>query len=396
TPDRTNIMIRCSEAVLSGHPDKFCDRIADAIVAAAYAIDPEAYAQVEVATWSDFIWLNGGIVTRDPFDVDLEKLIVDVGIDTGYCRDALRYDPGDEGCNSIDVENYKISDAICRIPGDPTEWTNYVNDQCIVIGWAGYDERVRFLPPEHFLAHSLREALDASFRMGGRLEKQGPDGKLLVRLRENVNPVGCRRNTWEIEQVLVTVQQRPDVEFGAVCEGVAEVVEEAYEAIAADDPRWRMEWRDIELLVNPNGPLLNGGSDGDNGQTGRKLAVDYYGPRVPIGGGALSGKDLTHIDRAGAYAARKACVEAVAAGEDSCEVLVAYAPGRSAPLEVRWSWEGRRNGGIDHNADRFTHEAARELACTMKPVALGDLARGTHFFDVTAPWNQTDGMTNRA
>ena len=177
---------------------------------------------------------------------------------------------------------------------------------------------------------------------------------------------------------------------------MAEVVEEAYEAIAADDPRWRTEWRDIELLVNPNGPLLNGGSDGDNGQTGRKLAVDYYGPRVPIGGGALSGKDLTHIDRAGAYAARKACVEAVAAGEDSCEVLVAYAPGRSAPLEVRWSWEGRRNGGIDRNADRFTHEAARELACTMKPVALGDLARGAHFFDVTVPWNQADGMTNRA
>ena len=30
--------------------------------------------------------------------------------------------------------------------------------------------------------------------------------------------------------------------------------------------------------------------------------MDYYGPRVPIGGGALSGKDLSHIDRAGAYA----------------------------------------------------------------------------------------------
>ena len=36
-------------------------------------------------------------------------------------------------------------------------------------------------------------------------------------------------------------------------------------------------------------------------------------------------------------------------------------------------------------------EAARELACTMKPVALGDLARGAHFFDLTAPWNQADG-----
>ena len=51
---------------------------------------------------------------------------------------------------------------------------------------------------------------------------------------------------------------------------------------------------------------MNGGSDGDNGQTGRKLVMDFYGTRVAIGGGALSGKHLTHIDRCGAYAAREA------------------------------------------------------------------------------------------
>ncbi|ACG75167.1 S-adenosylmethionine synthetase-like protein [Anaeromyxobacter sp. K] len=50
-------------------------------------------------------------------------------------------------------------------------------------------------------------------------------------------------------------------------------------------------------MVNPNGRLLNGGNDGDNGQTGRKLVMDYYGPHVTIGGGALCGKHLTHIDR---------------------------------------------------------------------------------------------------
>ena len=64
-------------------------------------------------------------------------------------------------------------------------------------------------------------------------------------------------------------------------------------------------------MVNPNGPLVEAGSDGDNGQTGRKLVMDFYGPRVPIGGGALSGKHLTHIDRIGAYAAREAAVRAV-------------------------------------------------------------------------------------
>ena len=61
---------------------------------------------------------------------------------------------------------------------------------------------------------------------------------------------------------------------------------------------------DGKRLCATDHPLINGGSDGDNGQTGRKLVVDYYGPRVAIGGGALAGKDFSHIDRAAAYAAR--------------------------------------------------------------------------------------------
>ena len=71
---------------------------------------------------------------------------------------------------------------------------------------------------------------------------------------------------------------------------------------------------EIDVLVNPNGPLLNGGSQGDNGQTGRKLVMVYYGPRVPIGGGALSGKDLSHIDRAAASSARQAALLTGVAG----------------------------------------------------------------------------------
>ena len=35
-------------------------------------------------------------------------------------------------------------------------------------------------------------------------------------------------------------------------------------------------------MVNPNGPLSDAGSRKDNGQTGRKLVMDYYGPRVPL------------------------------------------------------------------------------------------------------------------
>ncbi len=383
-------MIRSSEAVLAGHPDKFCDQIADAILAAAYTTDPGAYAQIEVATWSDWLWINGAVATKEPFAADLQQVILKLGVEIGYCRDDLRYDPYDKGCNHIDVQRYRIFDAICRPQEHPRLRTGGVNDQSLVIGWAGYDEKVRYLPPEHFLAHSLREALDASFLQSGILEKQGPDGKLLVRVRENVHPGDCRRNTWEIEQILVTVQQRQENEFGAVQEGVAHAVRKAVEELASADPRWRAEWRDIDLLVNPNGPLIAAGSDGDNGQTGRKLVMDYYGPRVPLGGGALSGKDLAHIDRAGAYAARKACVEAVAAGQDSCEVFLAYAPGSPDPLDVRWTSDRRSSIPVDRA--RFTHGATRTLALSaLRTMSLVDLAKGNHFFAPEAPWNKPTG-----
>ena len=45
-------MIRISEMVLPGHPDKFCDQIADAIVNQCKRVDPLAYCQVEVSVWS--------------------------------------------------------------------------------------------------------------------------------------------------------------------------------------------------------------------------------------------------------------------------------------------------------------------------------------------------------
>ena len=60
----------------------------------------------------------------------------------------------------------------------------------------------------------------------------------------------------------------------------------------------------LELILNPGGHFVLGGPDADTGLTGRKLAVDAYGPFVPTGGGAFSGKDPTKLDRSGAYMAR--------------------------------------------------------------------------------------------
>ena len=352
-------MIRMSEMVLPGHPDKFCDQVADAILAECYRADPRAYCQVEMSVWCDQAYLTGGIVTREPLARSLADILRATGREIGYVAP-----------NAIIADRYQVHDAVCQRREDPRTWTDHVNDQCITVGWAGYDEKVGWLPPEHYLAHAFRQALTDSCK-GGRLKGQGPDGKLLVRVRENPDD-------WRVEHVLVTVQQLPDIELVELTALVIDDLREAYSRLRAKDRRWTAPFDDIELLINPNGPLLNGGSDGDNGQTGRKLVMDYYGPRVPLGGGALSGKDFSHIDRAGAHAARQAALNAVRTGARECKVTVAYAPNVDEPLDVVWEMEGR---GERVPVERLRHSVVREHLCG--DVALGRLRAGTHFATAT-------------
>ena len=357
-------MIRVSEMVLPGHPDKFCDQVADAIIAECVAIDADAYGQVEVSTWSDQVWLSGGICTRRPLRRQLEEIVVETGL-------ALGYAPG----NHIDARRYKVTSIVCQLLDDPTRWSACVNDQSVVVGWAGYDRKTQYLPPEHYLAHSFREGLIEACRSGGALAGQGPDGKLLVRLREE-------GESWSLEHVLVTLQQSAATAVMDIAAATIGVLRTVYARLRDQDGRWRSNWRDVAVMVNPNGPLIEAGSDGDNGQTGRKLVMDFYGPRVPIGGGALSGKHLTHIDRIGAYAAREAAVRAVQSGADECLVRLAYAPNHAEPLDILYEMNGR---GERQKREFFSHPEmpARYPANVIGPM----LAQGRHFLDETLMWN---------
>ena len=57
-----------------------------------------------------------------------------------------------------------------------------------------------------------------------------------------------------------------------------------------------------------------GGSFAGCGVAGHKLACDTYGGIGRIGGGALSGKDPSKVDRSAAYMARKIARNIVQAG----------------------------------------------------------------------------------
>ena len=355
-------MIRCAEAVLDGHPDKFCDIIADRIVQLAMDVDPLACVQVEVGVWSDQLWLSGTIVSEETITFDASELVTTIANEIGYTAN-----------NHIDASKYQIANHICHVIADPCQYAEYYGDQCIAIGWAGYDKKTRFLPPEQFLAHLFREALANATRPDaeGALSGEGPDGKLLVRLRENFGG-----KEWCLEHVLVTLQHRPGTSLDDLKDYVLDLLEGIYTKLAKADPRWVLSFNNIEIIINPNGPFYEGGSDSDNGQTGRKLVMDYYGPRIPIGGGALSGKSLQHIDRLAAYAARQLAVEAVQHGAKDCLVQLNYAPGVIEPLDVYTSTPSR--------PETLTKQAIREKYQNIK---IGHLGYGTHFFDLNLPWN---------
>jgi len=310
-------MIRYAEAVLDGHPDRFCDLLADAILYRAYCMDPGIYGQVEVSVWSDIITFTGSIVSSEnDAVVDLRDVVDYIGRKIGYSRD-----------NHIDVEKYNIADHLCQIQDDPLKWTSNSNDQSIVVGYAGYDELTRYLPPEQFLAHFIRHQLTGM--LGDRLKPHGPDGKVLVLIKES----DCG-SMWHIEKVLCTMQQHESAGFFDFTLLLATAIKDILDMVCRHDLRWVSN--KTEILVNPNGPLLNGGSDGDNGQTGRKLVMDFYGPRIPIGGGALHGKDFTNIDRSANLMAREYAIKYLQSSLDiECTVEACYAPNMKEPLHVK-------------------------------------------------------------
>lgn len=114
---------------------------------------------------------------------------------------------------------------------------------------------------------------------------------------------------------------------------------------------------DFTRLVNPTGRFVLGGSYADCGVTGRKLACDTYGGIGRMGGGALSGKDPTKVDRSAAYMARKIAKDIVQAGyADKCEVQLAYAIGVVQPVGVSVECFGTEHQPLDF-IEAYVHDS---------------------------------------
>ena len=307
-----------SESVTEGHPDKLCDQIADAILDNIIAEDPDARVACEVCTTTGMVLVMGEITTSA--HPDISAIARGVIRDVGYTGNRGGFDA--DACAllvAVDKQSDDIRQGVTKLVADPAERFG-AGDQGMVFGYA-CDETPELMPLPITLAHRLAMQL-AAVRKAGALDYLRPDGKTQVTVE--YGEAGPER----VHTVVVSAQHDADIDQEQI---TADIIDRVIMPIIPEDGLGAS----MRILVNPSGRFVNGGPAADSGLTGRKLIVDTYGGMCRHGGGAFSGKDPTKVDRSGAYAARHAAKNLVAAGLASrCEVQIAYAIGVAHPVAV--------------------------------------------------------------
>jgi S-adenosylmethionine synthetase len=272
-------MIRTAECVSPMHPDKMCDRISDTLLDLHLRHDPESRVAIETAGGNKLVYVTGEVTSE--YKVSQQEI-----------EDIVREVTKDENIAVIINLNQQSPEIANGVDNGGA------GDQGIMTGYA-CRENDQYLPQEYFLARELNKFI---------FEKFPFDGKTQITLNRN----GVR--------VVASFQNAKNTELYTL-------VNEFFNQY----PKYTLE----QIHVNPAGDWSIGGFTADAGLTGRKLAVDNYGPRIPIGGGAFSGKDSTKVDRSAAYMARRVAVDILEQNPEAQEVFVqlAYAIGYDEPLQ---------------------------------------------------------------
>ena len=271
---------KTAESVSPKHPDKICDQISDAILDAHLAHDPNARVGVDVAGGHGTVFVVGE-VTSKVTDIDIPSIVKRIAGDVEVIERMSTQSP--EIAQGVDIGG--------------------AGDQGIMVGYA-CNETPELLPLETVLSRRLNQYI---------YNKYPFDGKTQITLKDN-----------NIISIVASFQNAPHDELF-----------EVVKAWLIAESLANYDIKDVNFNINPAGDWYVGGFEADAGLTGRKLIVDNYGPRIPIGGGAFSGKDPSKVDRSAAYMARKIAIDYLdRRGAKEVFVRLAYAIGHDQPLEA--------------------------------------------------------------
>lgn len=354
---------RTAESVSPGHPDKLCDQISDAVLDAYLKEDPKSRVAIETVGSHGKVFVTGEVTSKGIVEIEpiIKRLAGEVEAEVRIVKQSP------EIAGGVD--------------------TGGAGDQGIMVGYAT-NETPELLPLEVVLSRRLNQHL---------YEKWPYDGKTQVTLsdRKIDSVVASFQNAPKVKlekEVKNWLEKHSNQELSHLDEirGSEETRYEPYKAYGEyrgddADKEVRQKRKFYTLHVNPAGDWSQGGFDADAGLTGRKLIVDNYGPRVPIGGGCFSGKDPSKVDRSAAYMARKIALDYLKkydANEVHCSL--AYAIGYHEPLEASVTIDGKEEvvKGYD-----LTPNGIIEFLNLRRPIYEGT-ARYGHFGHSEFPWEK--------
>ena len=350
------------EQVSNGHPDKICDQIADAIVTDCLQHDKNSRVAIECMLKNGRLFIAGELTSKH--QPDYHQLAYDVLWRIGYDR----LGAGVEHCMDIGIlVSEQSPDIALGVDRDGA------GDQGIMYGYAT-NETPEMMPLPFMVATKFLELL-----------KNHPSKMFRADAKAQVS---FDYDSSRITTFLCSVQHSPDVEVS----DFRHIIESMMVLAACE---YGLNG-DFQKLVNPTGRFVIGGSFADCGVTGRKLACDTYGGIGRIGGGALSGKDPSKVDRSAAYMARKIARDIVRGGyADKCEVQIGYAIGKAEPVSVMVETFGTGRvcnhllqGYIRSNYD-LTPKGIIEYLHLLK-VDYNAVSSGGHFGKEWLPWEMDE------
>ena len=349
---KTNIFSSYTvESVTSGHPDKICDQVSDAVLDACLTQDPKSRVAVESFGSHGLFVIGGEVTTHAKFNA--AKIAAKIYKEIGY-KDRLKI-----------ITNIVKQSPDIALGVD----TGGAGDQGIMYGYAT-NETPEYLPKAVALVHKLTRGLE-NLRKSKKIKWLLPDGKAQVTFANG-----------RIKTILVSTQHKKGIPIETIKK---EIINKLVKKLVPN-------LTGIEILVNPTGRFEVGGFFGDTGLTGRKIMVDTYGGLLPHGGGCFSGKDPTKVDRSGAYMCRFAAKNIVAKGlAKNCLVSVAYAIGRAEPLMINAKDEKGRSlfEVVKKNFD-FRPRAIIERLGLLAPIYQKTASYG-HYGRNEFPWEKIEG-----
>ena len=362
---KVKLMIRMSEYVFRGHPDKLCDQISDAIV--DYFIKNDPYSHVAVDSTVSGLNVNvfGEVLSEHKFSEDkIVGIIKKVITEAGYTKNEYGFTADNV---EIKINIKPQSQEIAKSVGIG-KTTVTAGDQGMMYGYA-IDETDEKLHLPHVLSVKIAQEYE---KLRKKIDVLRPDGKVML-TGEGYG------DEFVLENVIIAAQHDDNIEL--------EEIKEIIMSKLVIPILGKYMYDETNMYINNSGSFVKGGPLADSGLTGRKVALDLYGGLAQIGGGCPNGKDGTKVDRSATYYARKVAKELLTSqGGREALVKVGYVIGKGEPVCLE-AYIDNKKVSVGSMLKDFSVENMIEELDLRRPVFY-ETAKFGHFINQNFEWEK--------